>query len=112
HARGLLDRDLRLDTIRDGLASRDTGRLGGLGLDPGRIRLEGEALQRRGDRGGRLALADRDDAGIADHRVDAIDLIEPFARRRLDGVGRTSPAPRVAERGLGAFLLESDVARV
>ena len=38
-------RDLGLDAIRDGLASRDTGRLGGLGLDPGGVRLEGEALQ-------------------------------------------------------------------
>ena len=44
--------------------------------------------------------------------VDPIDLVEPLAGGRLDGVGRTGPAAGVAEVGLGDLLLQPHVARV
>ena len=50
---------LGLDAVGDGLASRDAGGLGGLGLDPRGVGFEGEALQGRRDRCRSLAFAHR-----------------------------------------------------
>ena len=99
---GILGR--ALVALRDGLAGGETRSVGVGGRDPGRVRLEPEALEGRTDLacGGVLAVGGR--LRLAGFVVDPVDLGQPIARGRFELIGTARRGDRRPEPALRRVL--------
>ena len=85
---------------------------GRLGIDPGDVRVEAQALDRQGQPGGRLRRPGAFRRGVPGGLVDPVDLAQPAACRVLDRFARRCRGVGVAEREPGGLLGGADLARV
>jgi hypothetical protein len=76
-----------LVALGDGLAGSETGRIGIGGRDPGRVRLEPEALECRADLACRGVLAVGECLRFTGFVVDPVDLGQPIARSCFELIG-------------------------
>jgi hypothetical protein len=98
--------------LGDGLAGRQARRIGVGGADPRCVRVEGQPLERGQDLGRGRMLARRDRGRVARVVVDPVDLGQPVARRRLEGVRIGRTADGCPEAALGGVLGRMDRARI
>ena len=98
--------------LGDDLAGGQAGGIGVGGADPGRVGVEGQPLERGQDLGRRGVLARRDGGRVTRVVVDPVDLGQPVARGRLEGVRIGRRPDGRPEAALGRFLGRVDRARI
>ncbi len=104
--------DLGLLAGGQGLAGQEAGLTGRLGVDPGHIDVETEALDRQGQPGGGLLGPGSFDRCLPGCLVDPVDLGQPIRRGGLDGIPAGGCRVGPPEGDPGRLLGRPDLARV